>query len=242
MNIAIFCTSILAAGVASVTGFGVGSIITPVLSLYLPTKLAIAATSIPHLVATALRFWMLRSHVDRKVLIGFGLTSAIGGLIGALLHAQFETPSIALIFGVILIFSGFMGASGFSERLRFNGIGAWIGGAVSGILGGLVGNQGGIRSAALLSFNIPKSAFVATATAIALIVDGARMPIYMATQSSEILARLDLISIATAGVIIGTIAGARVLRGINEVTFRRIVSSLIFLLGTFMLYKGIRQQ
>lgn len=35
-------------------------------------------------------------------------------------------------------------------------------------------NQGGIRTAALLGFDVPKEEFVATATAIGLFVDGAR--------------------------------------------------------------------
>ena len=37
---------------------------------------------------------------------------------------------------------------------------AWLAGALSGLLGGLVGNQGGIRSAALLGFNLSKANFV----------------------------------------------------------------------------------
>jgi hypothetical protein len=41
--------------------------------------------SIPHVVGTAARFWLLRGQVDRRLLVRFGLTSAAGGLTGALL-------------------------------------------------------------------------------------------------------------------------------------------------------------
>jgi len=34
-------------------------------SLQTGTKLAVVAASIPHRVATGLRFWLLRRHVDR---------------------------------------------------------------------------------------------------------------------------------------------------------------------------------
>ena len=52
------------------------------------------------------------------------------------------------------------------------------------MLGGLVGNQGGLRSAALLGFRLDRDTFVATATAIGLFVDGARMPIYFFTHGA----------------------------------------------------------
>lgn len=232
-------TAIVAGGVASVTGFGIGSLVTPVLSLSLGTKLAVAVVSIPHLVATALRFVMLRSHVDRRMLWGFGLMSLLGGITGAILHSQFATPALTLIFGVILLFAGFTGATGLSEKMRFRGALAWIAGAVSGFLGGLVGNQGGIRSAALLGAKISKESFVATATAIGLAVDLARMPIYFWSEHEGIFASGKWIGISTVGVVVGTLLGAKILKRLPERSFRRTVSALIFVLGAFMFYQGL---
>src|SRR5689334_24115995 len=79
--------AILAGAIASVSGFGIGSLLTPVLAMRVGTKLAVAAVSLPHLAATALRFGLLRQHVNRRLLWSFGLMSAAGGLAGALLHA-----------------------------------------------------------------------------------------------------------------------------------------------------------
>src|SRR2546430_1293482 len=58
--------------------------------------------------------------------------------------------------------------------MRFRGrVAALIGGALSGLLCGLVGNQGGIRAAALLGFDVETQAFVATATAVSTrVVEG----------------------------------------------------------------------
>ncbi len=235
----LFFTAILAGGVASVAGFGIGSLITPVLSLSVATNLAVALVSIPHFFGTSMRFWMLRRHVNRRVLLGFGLMSALGGLTGAILFSYFATPALTLIFGGILIFSGFMGASGLSEKMRFNGVGAWVAGGVSGMLGGLVGNQGGIRSAALLSFQMSKDSFVATATAIGLIVDIFRMPVYFWSEWSGISENRALIGLCTLGVLAGTLLGTRLLKRLPERSFKRIVSSLILVLGIFMTYKGL---
>lgn len=234
----VFIIAIIAGAVASVSGFGIGSLVTPVLSVSVGTKLAIAMVSVPHLIGTSIRFFMLHQHVDRRVLISFGIMSAAGGLLGALLYATFATPSLTLIFGGILLFAGFMGASGISEKMQFHGIAAWIAGGVSGVLGGMVGNQGGIRSAALLGFNISKETFVATATAIGLIVDGARMPVYIWHHHEAMFTHSKWIFIATAGVALGTFLGAKLLKKLNQRTFRRVVSALIFVLGACMFYQG----
>ena len=121
---------------AAVSGFGIGSLLTPLLAARVGTKLAVAAVSVPHCVATAFRFWMMRKDVDRRLLWSFGLMSAAGGLAGALLHASADSPVLTLIFGGLLIFTGAMGLTGLSDRLRFRGWVACVAGAVSGLLGG----------------------------------------------------------------------------------------------------------
>ena len=63
-TLAISMAAIVAGGIASVTGFGIGSILTPTLSLWMDGRLAVAVVSVPHLVGTAIRFWMLR---DRSI-------------------------------------------------------------------------------------------------------------------------------------------------------------------------------
>lgn len=239
MIILIFIISIIAGGVASVAGFGIGSLLTPLLSLAIGTKLAVAIVAIPHFAATALRFWLLKSHVDKKVLLGFGLMSAIGGLTGAILNTKFQTTSLTLIFGGILVFSGFVGVSRLNEKVKFHGSVAWVAGIISGVLGGLVGNQGGIRSAALLGFNISKESFVATATATGLIVDSVRMPIYFWNEWGGIQENFQWVVIAVLGTLIGTLLGTKVLKHIPEQKFKQLVSGFILLLGIFMLYSAL---
>jgi uncharacterized membrane protein YfcA len=229
--------SLVAGAIAALSGFGIGSLLTPLFAVWIGTKLAVAAVAIPHFIATACRFWILRAHVDRNVLLSFGLTSAAGGLAGALLHAHATNPSLTLVFGVILVVVGGMGVTGLAEHVRFRGWSAWVAGAASGFLGGLVGNQGGIRAGALLGFDVPKEAFIATATATGLIVDCARLPVYLATQGADIIQIWPLVAIATVGAVVGTLVGASVLRRLPEQLYRRTVATLILGLGIFMLLR-----
>src|SRR5579883_1397117 len=138
-GVLVLIVAVIAGAVAAVAGFGIGSLLTPLLSLAMDTKLAVAAVSVPHLAGTALRFWRLRGHIDRRVLLGFGLASAAGGLIGALLHHYADSPAVAVVFGGLLVLAGVLGLSGLTDRLRFRGVVAWSAGVLSGLFGGLVG-------------------------------------------------------------------------------------------------------
>jgi len=232
-------TALLAASIAAVTGFGIGSLLTPVLGLQVGTKLAVAAIAIPHFVGSAQRFWMLRRHVDRRVVLGFGIMSACGGLIGALLHVWVSGHALGVVFGLLLVLAGVSELTGWIRRVRWGRRAAWIAGAISGLLGGLVGNQGGIRSASMLGFDVPKESFVATATAIALFVDAARLPVYLATQGHEIAGLWRPLLLATAAIMVGTILGTRLLSRLPNHAFRRVVAILLLLLGLYMTVAAI---
>jgi len=93
-DLLIMIAGIVAGGVASVAGFGIGSLLTPVFVTQVATQVAVAAVSIPHVVGTAARFWLLRGRVDRRLLVQFGLTSAAGGLTGALLQARTSSSGL----------------------------------------------------------------------------------------------------------------------------------------------------
>jgi uncharacterized membrane protein YfcA len=147
--------SVAAGAIASVAGFGIGSVLTPVFALRVDMRLAVAAVAIPHLIATSLRLWMMREHVDARLVRTFGIMSAAGGLAGALLQQRLRGPGLVMVFGGLLVFAGATGLTGVMERVRLGRAAAWIAGLLSGIFGGLVGNQGGIRSAALLGFDVP---------------------------------------------------------------------------------------
>ncbi len=229
---------LIAAGIASVAGFGIGSLLTPTLAFRVGTKVAVAAIAVPHVIATAQRFWLLRHFVDRRVLVGFGIASAVGGLAGALAHVWVSSRALAVVFGIVVALAGVSEFTGWMRRVRWGRRSAWIAGASSGVLGGMVGNQGGIRTAALLGFDVPKESFVATSTAIGLFVDGARLPVYLATEWREMLAIWPIVLTAIVAVIIGTALGTRVLGRLPQQLFRKLIAVLLVLLGVYMAVAG----
>jgi uncharacterized protein len=166
----------------------------------------------------------------------FGAASLAGGLAGAVIHIWLASRALTIVLGVLLVFSGLTGL--LKITFRFHRGAAYVAGAFSGLLGGLVGNQGGIRAGALLGFDVRKEAFIATSTAVALLVDGARLPVYLATEWESMREMIPIIVIATVFVVAGTLAGRVLLRRIDEAIFRRVVSGLIFLLGVGLIWSA----
>ncbi len=236
-RVVVFLAALISGAVASIAGFGIGSILTPLLSSQVPTRVAVAIVAFPHFAGTLLRFWLLRRNLNWRVFTVFGIASAAGGLTGALLHVWFQSFALGYILGALLVFAGLTGITGAAARMRFGRLTGVVAGALSGMFGGLVGNQGGIRSAALLGFGLEKASFVATATAIGLVVDVFRMPVYAAFQWRDLSDQRELILISLVGVLIGTVSGKFLLQRIPEKTFRGIVYVLVLALGIAMLVR-----
>ena len=226
----------VAGAVAAVSGFGIGSILTPVLMLSLPTAHAVAVVSIPHAWATTLRFLRLRRNIDRATFRQFGVASAIGGLAGAALQSRLGSAVLTIALATLLILAG--GSELLRRPVPLPRTSFWrlAGGVASGFFGGLVGNQGGIRAAALLGFGLPVKALVATATASALLVDLARVPIYLVNAGPVIARSAPVWLVASAGVTIGTFIGVPVLSRIPPDTYRAVVGGLLVLLGVSLIF------
>jgi hypothetical protein len=234
-RLALAIVAFFAGSISSISGFGIGTILTPFLALTVGVKLAVAAVSVPHCVGNAIRFWTLRHKLDKHVLWTFGVMSAAGALAGSLVHVFAQNTALRVVLAVLLIVAGLLGVTGRDAHIRLGRVGAWIGGGLSGFFGALIGNQGGLRAAAMLAFDVPKEAFVATATATALIVDAVRMPIYAFHEAGAIARIWPEVAIAAACVVAGTFFGRAPFGRIPETMFRKFVAGLILVLGVAML-------
>jgi uncharacterized membrane protein YfcA len=235
----VFVLAVLSGGTAAVAGFGIGSLLTPLLAASFGTATAVAAVAIPHAAATALRCWRLRANIEWTVVRSFGLLSAAGGLVGALLYTRFSNDALTLTLGLLLVSTAVATIVDLPSRLRVAGPTIGVLGLLSGLFGGLAGNQGGLRAAAMLSFALSPVRYVATATATAMLVDLVRTPIYV-WQAGGVLSSLILpLSVATAGVLIGTLLGERILLGLSIRQFRHAIAALIGLLGIWLVVQGL---
>ena len=229
---------IVAGAVAAIAGFGVGSLLTPLLIPTFGGRAAVALVALPHAIATALRLWRMRRDIAWATLTGFGAASAAGGLVGAILFTQVSGPQLTAVLAVLLIAVGGLQLAGRASHLRIVPSWAPAAGAASGLFGGLVGNQGGLRSAGLLSLGLTARPFVATGAAIALLVDLVRVPIYIVSDGTTLLSAWRIGVAATVGVVIGTFAGTHLLLRLSESTFRRVVGVSLVGLGVWLMLQS----
>ena len=233
--VAVLIAAILSGATATVVGFGIGSLMTPLLAIKFGTATAVALVTLPHAAATAVRCWRLRAHVDRHVLLRFGLLSAAGALAGALVYTRLGPGAVTRVLGGLLLLTAVAQLTGWASRWQPHGPLVALFGFASGLFGGIAGNQGGLRSAALTAFGLSPLGFVATATATGLLVDAARTPVYLWHSGAVLLTLWAPIVVATMGVLIGTIVGERLLLGLSPRRFGQTVGAAIGALGIWML-------
>jgi len=234
--LALFLLSLVAGATAGIVGFGIGSILTPFLALRVGTSVAIAAVSIPHAVATALRCYRLRAAIRLDILKTFGLVSALGALAGVAMYSRLANAPLTFVLGALLVITAIANITGWIERLHPRGAAVPLFGFASGLFGGVAGNQGGLRVAALTAFALSPAAFVATSTATGLLVDAARTPVYLWTNGDALRALFTPISVATIGALTGTVLGERLLFGISPTTYRRVVALAVGVLGVWLIW------
>ena len=246
MDIAIVCiVALLASGLTFFSGFGLGTLLLPAFALFMPLEHAIAMTAVVHLLNGLFKLALLRKHIDRTVLLRFGLPAVLAALLGAwllstlgtlpALHAyiafghRFEILPLKLVIGVLLLLFALIELVPKLRDMTFDARWQPLGGALSGFFGGLSGMQGALRSAFLARSGLDKQAFVATGAAIACVIDVSRLAVYAGTLLA-VFGTLDhrLLAGAVLAAFAGAWLGNRMLRKTTLRGLQQIVAAMLF--------------
>jgi uncharacterized membrane protein YfcA len=246
LDILVVCiVALLASGLTFFSGFGLGTLLLPAFALFMPLQQAVAATAVVHLLNGLFKLALLREHIDRGVLLRFGLPALLAALLGAwllsalgalpALHAytafghRFEIFPLKLIIGVLLMVFALIELVPKLRDLEFDARWLPLGGALSGFFGGLSGMQGALRSAFLARCGLDKQAFVATGAAIACVIDVSRLAVYAGTLVA-VFGTLDhvLLAAAVLAAFTGAWLGNRLLHKTTLRGLQRIVAAMLF--------------
>ena len=201
--------TLVAAALTVPAGFGLATMLTPIVLLWLPPHEAIAVVAIIHGAHNAYKLKLLRDNVDFNAVKRYGWALILGAIIGAMLHSYIPSDPLLLVVGVALIILPILSVTEKWTKIRLPDSEDRIGGFGSGFFGGLTGHQGALR-AMFLQKRLPnKVAYAATASILALAVDLTRIPIYLFFEGNGILDEYILILCLVSAALLGVNLGKR---------------------------------
>ncbi len=231
------------------SGFGLGTLLTPVMMVFFPVEIAIAATGLVHFANNIFKVILTGSDASLRVLITFGLPAILAAIAGSWLLLQIpESEPIAtyrladhvlqiyplkLMMGLLLILFALLELIPYFARLEFSPRMLPVGGLLSGFFGGLAGVQGALRSAFLIRAGLSKEAFIGTAVMASTLVDLTRLSIYArAIDFRGGVLKSPVIWIAVVAAMTGALAGQRLLRKVTIRTLQLAVAWMLIAMGS----------
>lgn len=230
------------------SGFGLGTILTPVFMIFFPVDVAIALTGVVHFFNNIFKLFLVGKKADKQVLLRFGIPAVIAAFAGAWLLLQItdlkplfiyqigektlEVFPVKFIIAILLIIFALMDLIPFFKKLQFGKEKLPLGGALSGFFGGLSGNQGALRSAFLIKAGLSKEAFIGTAVVVSTFVDLTRLAVY-ASRFSKIglQENIVIVACATLAAISGAFIGNKLLKKITLKTIQTLVAIMLILIS-----------
>jgi len=223
--------TILASVVGTFTGFGISTIMMPVLLIFIPLPETLLLVGIIHWFGDIWKMLFFRHGIRWKLLAGFGVPGVIASFIGASLSLTVPHDILSRALGIFLmIYVAYIYLHP-AFRLGQSMPLAAAGGASSGFFAGIFGIGGEIRTVFLSAFDLEKAVYLATAGAIALVIDTSRLATYLAggTMLSPPLL-YGLLAFIPAS-LVGAVLGREIVNKIPQEKFRAAISAFILLLG-----------
>jgi uncharacterized membrane protein YfcA len=235
MSYLIIClAAFLASGLTLFSGFGLGTLLLPVMALFFPIDLAIAATAVVHALNNLFKCWLLGRHANTPAVLKFGIPAILSALVGAWVLLQLsdlkplltyplwgreaQVMPVKLVVAVLMVVFALFELAPRFAHLAVPPRYLPVGGVLSGFFGGLSGHQGALRSAFLIKSGLTKESFIATGVVISLMVDIPRIIMYGLTLPGlHLEANLGLLAAAVFAAFAGAWLGRQLL---TKVTLR----------------------
>lgn len=238
------------------SGFGLGTLLMPVIAIFFPVTAAIAITAFVHLMNNIFKLILLRKHIHWGVTFKFGLPAILAAVPGAWLLTYLSvfqpittyyifnilavvTP-VKLTVGILLIVFATLEWRTIGKSAFFSEKWLPIGGLISGFFGGLSGQQGAFRTPFLSHAGLSKEQFVSTNATIAVLVDSVRLVMYGVTfhHLSDLQISPHLLVTTVAAAFLGALLGVIWLKKVTFTFIQRMVAALLYLLGA-LLFLGV---
>ena len=268
-SILVFVSSWIAGFVGALTGLGGGVVLVPLLTLLFKVDIRYAiGASLVSVIATssgAAAAYVKEGFSNIRIGMFLEIATTIGALVGANLATRVSTQSIAIIFGIVLLFSAYFSRKPRSQaqrelppdrwatRLRLNGSFPEAGGIrtynvqhvpagwalmfSAGALSGLLGIGSGAMKVLAMdqAMKIPFKVSTTTSNFMIGVTAAASAGVYLSRGYID----PGLAMPVMLGVLAGSLLGARILVRLPVKWLRLGFSLIIVVLALEMLYNGI---
>jgi uncharacterized protein len=226
---------IVANAVGTLTGFGLSTVMIPVMVLFYPLAEALLFVGIVHWFGDVWKLVLFREGIRWKLILSFGFPGIIAAIVGASLVFSISGTILSRVLGAFLVLyvAFLLVRSSFQVPARTST--SAVGGALSGFFAGIFGMGGAIRAMFLTAFNLPKSVYLATIGAIALAIDTSRLITYLyeGTRLTPRLAWGMLLFVPAS--FLGARIAKRFVNRIPQQNFRKVLAVFLLLVGIRLL-------
>jgi len=269
-SLLVAAVSALAGFLGALTGLGGGVVVTPVLTILLGVDIryAIGATLVSVIATSsgAAAAYVREGFSNIRIGMFLEIATTIGAVVGASLATRTPSSALAIIFGLILLYSAWesirrkhdeahaAGCDPLADKLQLNGTYPTAGGRVSygvcrvktgfglmfgaGMLSGLLGiGSGAVKVLAMdRAMGIPFKVSTTTSNFMIGVTAAASAGVYL----SRGYITPGLAMPVMLGVLAGSILGARQLMGARVRVLRFVFGCVVAALAVEMIYSGIR--
>jgi len=254
--ITVALAALLAAGLTLYSGFGLGTLLLPVFTLFFPAEVAVVATAMVHGANNVFKVSLLGRFADRDVVLRFGLPAIFSAILGALVLGWIvgsgssvavevdeqviaEITPVKLVIGLLMIGFALFELVPRFRRLEFERRYLPLGGILSGFFGGLSGHQGALRSAFLAKAGLTTDRFVGSNAVIGFMVDLTRVSIYIALFTAaggdiSDFSGWPLVATGAVSSFCGVLIGKKFLHKVTMTSIRMLVGALLFGVGLLL--------
>ena len=246
-------SALLASCLTFFSGFGLGTILTPVFALFFPVSVAIAMTAVVHLANNLFKIALVGRDAHWPTVIRFAFPAAMASMVGAsvlvftskglpwvtyeYLGRTHEITAVKALIGVVISVFAILELSPSFARLALPPRWLSVGGLLSGFFGGLSGNQGALRSAFLIKLGLSKEAYVGTGAVCTVMVDLVRLAVYGFTlpavlDSAHSGQSGTLVLVAAVSAFLGSYFGKKLLKNVTLRSVELLVATMMVAIGT----------
>ena len=262
--------SFLAGFLGSLTGLGGGVVIVPLLTLLFGVDLRYAiGASLVSVIATssgAAAAYLREGYSNMRVGMFLEIATTVGAVSGAVLAGYLSTSAIAIVFGLVLLYSAYSSTQiheemhrglppdRFATLLKLDGSYPTPNGLetyhvrhvplgfglmyVAGVLSGLLGiGSGAVKVLAMdQAMKIPFKVSTTTSNFMIGVTAAASAGIYLRNGCIDPALAMPVM----LGVLLGALTGARVLPGAKVRTLRIVFGVVIAALAVEMIFQGVK--